>query len=112
VTGSRRRSARTERIPRTSTSGEPLRAERNIVTAVISRIAPNTSTVVSNERSAAAPSPMTTPRNTRAPAMPNSRTRCCSAAGTEKAPSSSIKTNRLSTDSDFSTRYPVMNSMP
>ncbi|GIH87643.1 hypothetical protein Pro02_60510 [Planobispora rosea] len=53
--------------------------------------------------SAAAPSAMKTARSTSAPMMPYSRTRWASADGTAKAASSSMNTNRLSTDKDFST---------
>ena len=51
-----------------------------------------------------APRAMKMPRSTSAPATPMSSTRCCSSRGTAKAVSSRRKTNRLSTESDFSTR--------
>jgi hypothetical protein len=96
---------RTDRSEDTSTSwSAPVTVSRMIFTAVNSRIAPKITNVQSTACTAAAPIAMNTPRSTRAPAMPYSRTRWVSTAGTANAAISSMNTNRLSTDNDFSSR--------
>src|SRR3954451_4892396 len=60
-----------------------------------------------NVSSAAAPPRMNRPRRTIAPATPQSSTRRRSPAGTPRNPNRTAKTNRLSSDSDFSMRKPA-----
>ncbi len=71
--------------------------------AVTMRMPPNSRNAQVPLCSTAAPSAMKIARSTSAPTMPYSSTRWASAGGTAKADSSSMNTNRLSTDSDFST---------
>jgi hypothetical protein len=54
--------------------------------------------------SSCTPSAMRTARMTSAPAMPQNSTRGCSAAGMPVSEKMRMKTNRLSTERDFSSR--------
>ena len=53
---------------------------------------------------------MKSPRITSAITMPTSSTRCWCTAGTLNAAMMMTKTNRLSTDSEYSVMYPAKNS--
>jgi hypothetical protein len=88
----------------------PFSASLSTLPAVTIRTAPNSRNAHVPLCSAAAPSAMKITRSTSAPMMPYSSTRWVSSFGTAKAVSSSMNTNRLSTDNDFSTTYPVKNS--
>src|SRR6267143_2974527 len=65
-----------------------------------------------NRSSAAAPPTIMAIRMPSADSTPQKSTRCCSAAGMRSAPKMATKTKMLSTESDFSTRYAVRNSVP
>ena len=80
------------------------RASRPTLIAVTSRIAPKSRKVHEKDAIIWAPRAMKMPRRMSAPATPMSSTRCRSSRGTANAESRMMKTKRLSTDNDFSTR--------
>src|SRR6267143_3565159 len=65
-----------------------------------------------NRCSAAAPPTIIAMRIASADSTPQNSTRCWSAGGIASAPKMATKTKTLSTESDFSTRYAVRNSVP
>ena len=77
---------------------------------VKTRKAPNTTIIHSNWWSSADPARMKTKRKTIAPRIPRNSTRCWRSPGIRKYSNSTMNTNRLSTESDFSIRYAVKNS--
>ena len=68
------------------------------------RNAPNRKKTPTNASMSAAPTAMNAPRSTRASTMPNSSTLCWCSEGTWKLAMMMTKTNRLSTDSEYSVR--------
>ena len=62
--------------------------------------------------SSAAPTAMKTARSARAAMMPKMSTRCWCSRGTANVVMMITKTNRLSTDRLFSTRYPAKYCAP
>src|SRR5439155_766723 len=74
--------------------------------------APQTAITQWKVRTSATPARMRVPRSTMAPRTPQKRTRCWCRGGMAKLRKRRTKTNRLSTESDFSSRYPAKYSSP
>src|ERR1700712_1684513 len=73
-------------------------------------MAPKTNSTAVKVDTMATPAARKMPRKSRAPMTPKNNTRCWYSRGTLKYPKMSAKTNRLSTDSDFSSSQAVVNS--
>ncbi len=109
VVGTRRSTNRIRALPSGSASSDPL---RHTEIAVHIRNAPKTKKVAAKRSIAAAPSTIRMPRRIRAITMPIDSTRCRCCSGTANDEMMIMKTNRLSTLSEYSVMYPARNSPP